>query len=162
MVQKKSNVEVNLIGIYQLWRRSELRYICALLQGCIFCPYLHLPEEGNFFKVFENSLPQASFFFFVLVKFGEGFQEGGGGFFQVFGRIYTPEIFQYSKQIRCYYMRYLIDTFPCSLCYKFVSQKLYFFKISIQVLLFQSQLLKMMSFNFHLRIFRDYLLQPTL
>ena len=41
--------------------------------------------------MFENSLPQASFFFFALVKFGEGFQEGGGEFFQVFDRIYTPE-----------------------------------------------------------------------
>ena len=59
-------------------------------QGCIFCRYSPPPGGGNFFKTPEKTLPQGYFSFFTIVKFGEVFQEGGGEFFQDFGRIYTP------------------------------------------------------------------------
>ena len=61
--------------------------------GVYILPLFPPPGGGNFFKMIENSLPQASFFFFAIVKFGEGFQEGVGEFFQDLGRIYTPDIF---------------------------------------------------------------------
>ena len=83
----------------------------SLLQGCIFCRYSHPPEGEDFFKMFENSLPQASFFFFALVKFGEGFQERGGEFFQVFDRIYTPDLMFYTliTVSLTYWLFYLLE-----------------------------------------------------
>ena len=58
-------------------------------RGCI----LQIPPaqgSGIFHKIFiKNPLSQASFFFFAIVKFGEGYQkEEGGGFKTV--EEYTP------------------------------------------------------------------------
>ena len=70
-----------------LWQILSL--ICSYFRG-VYSAAIPTP---NFFKIFENSLPQAILFFFAILKFGEGFQEGLGEFFQDLVRIYIPVLF---------------------------------------------------------------------
>jgi len=60
------------------------------IQGCIFCHYPPPLGGGDFFKIFENTHPRASFFFVYSKNWGS-FSRGRGNFFKILTE-YTPLI----------------------------------------------------------------------